>query len=102
MPFGMVQFSPDTNSRTTAAGDNTANRNGSVYRWNNRVTRGFSMTHASQGCSLYGDIPIIPSTSGNLTATSTNDAPWNQGLIWAKDTNQPTIDPAIEYGEVGY
>ncbi|MDR1426662.1 MAG: hypothetical protein LBJ08_02745, partial [Bifidobacteriaceae bacterium] len=56
-PFGMVQFSPDTNGSagTGAAGDWTSGRVGSGYRYGANQIRGFSLTHASQGCSLYGD-----------------------------------------------
>ena len=50
VPFGMVQFSPDTTS--TYAG----------YQYHNDRMTGFSMNHASAGCNVFGDIPILPST----------------------------------------
>lgn len=49
VPFGMVQFSPDTTS--TYAG----------YQYHNDRMTGFSMNHASAGCYVFGDIPILPS-----------------------------------------
>ncbi|MDR0504590.1 MAG: GH92 family glycosyl hydrolase [Bifidobacteriaceae bacterium] len=102
MPFGMVQFSPDSNgtAANVTQGTWSSNRNGAGYHWPDRSTRGFSMTHASQGCSLYGDIPIIPSTWSNLTGTG-NNGPWSQRLAYSKPAtpNEPGAD---EYAEVGY
>lgn len=51
MPFGMVQYSPDTVD--DYAGYDHANE---------RAT-GFSMTHASVGCPAFGDISMLPTTS---------------------------------------
>lgn len=50
VPFGMVQFSPDTTS--TYAG----------YQYHNDRMTGFSMNHASAGCNVFGDIPVLPAT----------------------------------------
>jgi len=47
-PFGMLYWSPD-------------NVQGTFYRREDRNTRGFSLTHLSgPGCSVYGDVPILP------------------------------------------
>ena len=47
VPFGMVQWSPDT----TADG---------WYQYKDRTLRGFSLTHISgAGCSVYADIPVL-------------------------------------------
>ena len=47
-PFGMLYWSPD-------------NVRGTFYRWEDTTTRGFSLTHLSgPGCSVYGDVPILP------------------------------------------
>ena len=52
-PFGMVQWSPDTNSRPAGGG----------YNYDDGTTTGFSLTHLSgPGCPRYGDIPILPTT----------------------------------------
>ncbi len=51
VPFGMVQYSPDTVGNY--AGYDHAN---------DRAT-GFSMTHASVGCPAFGDISMLPTTS---------------------------------------
>src|SRR2546429_7262614 len=53
MPFGMVQFSPDT----TPAGRSDA------YDYRDTHIRGFSLTHLSgAGCALYADFPFLPTT----------------------------------------
>jgi len=52
MPFGMMQWSPDTSPNRP---------NGGGYEYNNSKIRGFSLTHISgPGCAAYGDIPILP------------------------------------------
>jgi len=48
LPFGMVQWSPDTNSDAW-------------YFYNDKKLFGFSLTHLSgAGCPLYGDFAILP------------------------------------------
>lgn len=54
VPFGMVQWSPDT---TTPPGHLDG------YRYSDHHLTGFSLTHLSgAGCSLYGDFPFMPTT----------------------------------------
>ncbi|MFG3242754.1 MULTISPECIES: GH92 family glycosyl hydrolase [unclassified Streptomyces] len=56
VPFGMVQFSPDT-------GHNTG------YDYGENHIRGFSTVHLSGvGCGLGGDLPVLP-TTGDVTET---------------------------------
>ncbi|WP_165845325.1 GH92 family glycosyl hydrolase [Streptacidiphilus pinicola] len=53
LPFGMVQWSPDTPSRPDGGGYNVAD---------SQIT-GFSLTHLSgPGCAIAGDFPILPLT----------------------------------------
>jgi predicted alpha-1,2-mannosidase len=53
VPFGMVQWSPDTPSRPAGGG----------YEYNDKSVTGFSLTHVSgPGCSASGDVPILPTT----------------------------------------
>jgi predicted alpha-1,2-mannosidase len=59
VPFGMVQYSPDT------AG------NYAGYDHGNRQATGFSMTHASVGCAAFGDISMLPTT------TPIGSEPWD-------------------------
>ncbi|MFE0368388.1 GH92 family glycosyl hydrolase [Streptomyces tendae] len=56
VPFGMVQFSPDT-------GHNVG------YDYSDDHIRGFSLVHLSGvGCGLGGDLPVLP-TTGDVTET---------------------------------
>jgi predicted alpha-1,2-mannosidase len=51
LPFGMVQFSPDTTSRPAGGG----------YSYADNAITGFSLTHLSgAGCAVAGDIPFLP------------------------------------------
>ncbi|KOV88345.1 alpha-1,2-mannosidase [Nocardia sp. NRRL S-836] len=60
VPFGMVQFSPDT--LDSYAG----------YQYHDDRIRGFSLTHASVGCSAFGDVPILPITG------EVGERPWDR------------------------
>ena len=56
LPFGMVQWSPDTNEDAW-------------YFHNEKSIYGFSLTHVSgAGCPLYGDFAVLP-VSGTLTTS---------------------------------
>jgi len=51
MPFGMVQWSPDTPSRPFGGG----------YEYDDSSITGFSLTHLSgPGCPVFGDVPLLP------------------------------------------
>jgi predicted alpha-1,2-mannosidase len=51
VPFGMVQWSPDTPSQNAGGG----------YEYNDREITGFSLTHLSgPGCNVFGDFAILP------------------------------------------
>jgi predicted alpha-1,2-mannosidase len=53
MPFGMIQWSPDTPSRPDGGG----------YNYDDSSITGFSLTHLSgPGCAIAGDFPILPLT----------------------------------------
>src|ERR1700691_1990216 len=53
MPFGMIQWSPDTTTRPDGGG----------YNFDDSSITGFSLTHLSgPGCSIAGDFPILPVT----------------------------------------
>ena len=56
VPFGMVQWSPDSVSGRNAGGG---------YDYGDTQTRGFSLTHmAGPGCGAMGDVPVLPMTGG--------------------------------------
>jgi len=75
VPFGMVQFSPDTTD--TYAG----------YQYHNDRMTGFSMNHASAGCYVFGDIPVLPAT-GDI-----GSEPWSATQRYTHDD---------EVGQPGY
>jgi predicted alpha-1,2-mannosidase len=51
VPFGMVQWSPDTPSQNAGGG----------YEYTDRAITGFSLTHLSgPGCNVFGDFGILP------------------------------------------
>lgn len=54
LPFGMVQWGPDT-------------RADGWYHYSDKALRGFSLTHISgAGCPMYADVPVVPWTT-NIT-----------------------------------
>lgn len=64
MPFGMLQWSPDTPSRPDGGG----------YNYDDTSTQGFSLTHISgPGCPAFGDVPILPTVGdiGNAPGSTT-------------------------------
>jgi predicted alpha-1,2-mannosidase len=63
VPFGMLQWSPDTSPNTVQAGGG--------YDYDDSSINGFSLTHLSgTGCPSYQDIPILP-TEGAVTTPAT-------------------------------
>ena len=55
VPFGMIQWSPDTVPNTAGSGGG--------YSYADTRINGFSLTHLSgAGCPAYGDVPILPTT----------------------------------------
>ena len=72
VPFGMVQWSPDT-ARFAYSG----------YAYDDKRIRGFSLTHLSgAGCSQYGDLPFLPFT-GTLPG---DPARYSVGFSHARET----------------
>ncbi len=67
MPFGMVQWSPDTPSQDAGGG----------YDYTDKEITGFSLTHlAGPGCSVFGDFGILP-TAGSVTSPATAKQPFS-------------------------
>jgi predicted alpha-1,2-mannosidase len=88
VPFGMVQWSPDTTP---------SDRNGRAgYDYRDSHIKGFSLTHlAGAGCSLYGDFPFLPTTEP-LEASPAASGPSLDGKF------QPGFSHARESGRPGY
>ena len=65
VPFGMVQWSPDT----------VPNRNaGGGYSYTDTTLDGYSLTHVSgPGCGAAGDVPILPVTGPLPSGTDPNN-----------------------------
>ena len=79
MPFGMLYWSPD---RT----------DGTFYRYEGTTTRGFSLNHLSgPGCSVYGDVPILPILGGLSVPPPVRSQPY-----------QASYKPEDQIAEPGY
>jgi predicted alpha-1,2-mannosidase len=66
VPFGMLQWSPDTSPNAVQAGGG--------YAYDDNAINGFSLTHLSgTGCPSYQDVPILP-VEGAVTAPATTVA----------------------------
>ncbi len=89
MPFGMVQWSPDTlQSDVSYVGG---------YAWHDSRIRGFGLTHVSgAGCSLYGDLPFLPMTA---PITASPAKPFSADL---SDQFQPRFNHRNEEASPGY
>jgi len=67
VPFGMVQWSPDTPSRPAGGG----------YEYNDKTIMGYSLTHISgPGCGALGDVPILPTVGAVGTSPGATMAPF--------------------------
>ncbi|MEB4208086.1 GH92 family glycosyl hydrolase [Mycobacterium sp. 94-17] len=73
VPFGMVQYSPDTVG------------NYAGYNYDNPRSTGFSMTHASVGCPAFGDISMLPVTG------AVGPQPWNAAERIAHDDTEQGV-----------
>ncbi|SNS96999.1 alpha-1,2-mannosidase, putative [Micrococcales bacterium KH10] len=84
-PFGMMQFSPSNGN------------NGTGYRNGNTNLQGFAVNFASQGCTAFGNFPVLPTTVDPTTVDPEGSPsprePWNK---------TSTILTETEHGEIGY
>ncbi|HET9897887.1 MAG TPA: GH92 family glycosyl hydrolase [Streptosporangiaceae bacterium] len=88
VPFGMVQWSPDTMPHRADGGG---------YTFGDRLLGGYSLTHLSgTGCRAAGDIPILPMTGplpagdpSEVTTTFTNSGETAQAGFYAARSNMP-------------
>jgi predicted alpha-1,2-mannosidase len=86
VPFGMVQWSPDTTP---------ADQNGrGSYDYRDNHIKGFSLTHLSgAGCSLYGDFPFLPTTepleSSPAARGSSLDGEFQPGFSHTGESGRP-------------
>jgi len=75
-PFGMMQFSPANGN------------NGTGYRNGSTGLQGFALNFASQGCTAFGNFPVLPTT-----IDPTSSSPWSK---------TSSIVSSTEHGEIGY
>jgi predicted alpha-1,2-mannosidase len=88
VPFGMVQWSPDTMPGRSAGGG---------YTFGNTSTTGYSLTHISgPGCGAAGDVPMLPMTGplpggdpNDVTTRFSNDGEIAQAGYYSARSNQP-------------
>ncbi|WP_329139682.1 lectin [Streptomyces sp. NBC_01476] len=91
MPFGMMQWGPDTTPSRTQGGG---------YEYNSTKISGYSLTHVSgPGCDVAGDVPILPVTgalTGNLSDLSSQFSHDNEqtgvGYYGVKDAKGITTE----------
>ncbi len=87
LPFGMVQFSPDTSPAAPHSGG---------YDYRDHHITGFSLTHLSgAGCALYGDFPFLPTTE------PLRSSPAKEGGDGLLGRFQPGFSHSRESGEPG-
>ncbi len=79
VPFGMVQFSPDTSSNPVGG-----------YSYNDSSIQGFSLTHLSgAGCSIYQDIPFMPYVGSVSSSPGTNFASYGSSFSHSSEVASP-------------
>ena len=89
LPFGMIQWSPDTAPNTSGSGGG--------YSYADSRINGFSLTHLSGvGCPAYGDVPILPTvgpigadpvtTTDSFTHAREDAAPGRYGVTLGTTT----------------
>jgi predicted alpha-1,2-mannosidase len=70
VPFGMMQWSPDTTPDAAQAG--------SGYAYADHRIAGFSLTHLSgAGCQTYQDVPILPTTGAIGSSPESTSEPFS-------------------------
>jgi predicted alpha-1,2-mannosidase len=88
LPFGMVQWSPDTTPAAAHSGG---------YDYRDHHIGGFSLTHLSgAGCAVYGDIPFMPTTEALTGSPTPTAGPGLAGRL------QPGFSHKEESGAPGY
>lgn len=85
LPFGMVQWSPDTTPSAPHSGG---------YDHRDDHIEGFSLTHLSgAGCALYGDFPFLPTTepidSSPAAPGGGLDGPFQPGFSHSGEAGSP-------------
>jgi predicted alpha-1,2-mannosidase len=83
LPFGMIQWSPDTEK-----GFGKDERGSYLYA--DKRVRGFGLTHLSgPGCPVFGDAPVMPVAGGVKTSPATDPAAYLAGFSHADEKASP-------------
>jgi len=79
MPFGMVQWSPDTASNPPGG-----------YSYNDQTITGFSLTHLSgAGCRMFGDVPFLPTTALLGASPASSLSPYDSTFSHSSEQASP-------------
>jgi predicted alpha-1,2-mannosidase len=77
LPFGMIQWSPDTTS------------NG-FYKYGQSKIRGFSLTHLNgAGCPIFADVPILPTVGPIKNSPANNPSEYLQSFSHDNEKAEP-------------
>jgi len=88
LPFGMVQWSPDTTPAAAHSGG---------YDYRDHHIGGFSLTHLSgAGCAVYGDFPFVPTTEALSESPTPKPGPGLAGRF------EPGFSHGSESGAPGF
>jgi predicted alpha-1,2-mannosidase len=88
LPFGMVQWSPDTTPAAPHSGG---------YDYRDHHVGGFGLTHLSgAGCAVYGDFPFLPTTEALTSSPAPAGGPGLAGQF------EPGFSHRSESGAPGY
>ena len=83
LPFGMIQWSPDTEKGFGK------DERGSYLHADRRI-RGFSLTHLSgPGCPVFGDAPVMPVAGGVKSSPATDPDAYLAGFSHADEKASP-------------
>jgi predicted alpha-1,2-mannosidase len=88
LPFGMVQWSPDTAPAAPHSGG---------YDYRDHHVSGFSLTHLSgAGCAVYGDFPFVPTTEALTSSPAPSPGqglagPFQPGFSHRRESGAPGL-----------
>jgi predicted alpha-1,2-mannosidase len=93
VPFGMVQFSPDTEK-----GFGRDDRGSYVHH--DKAIRGFSLTHLSgPGCPVFGDVPFMPHVGRVTSSPAANPSAYVSKFSHDRESASPGFyEVALENG----
>jgi predicted alpha-1,2-mannosidase len=80
LPFGMLQWSPETNNGFIRG-------HAGSYLYYDKLIRGFSLNHVNgPGCYVFGDVPILPLAGGIRTSPASDSDQYSAPFSHANET----------------